>query len=120
MTSEQDRRSVAVGLFRRPKVAGESASPASSGECLFDRTAVTVAISELQLGLAGVLLAVVGDLPGEFDIDTERLKLGHHWLKLGLVEVCTAAHPGGRFLAAIEHDGDRDRHDHRRDDGQPD
>ena len=78
-----------------------------------------VAISELQLGLAPALWAVVWNMPGEFDTDTERLQLGHHCLKLGLVEVCTAAHPRGCFLAAIEHDGARNRHDHRRHDGQP-
>jgi hypothetical protein len=67
--------------------------PASSGECLFDRSTVTVAISKLQLVLAPALWAVVWNTPGEFDIDTERLKLGHDCLNLGLVEVCTAAHP---------------------------
>ena len=57
-----------------------------------------MAISELQLGLAPALWAVVWNMPGEFDTDTERLQLGHHCLKLGLVEVCTAAHPRGCFL----------------------
>ena len=98
---------------------GLSAIPASSGERLFDRSAVTVAVSELQPGLTPALWALACGRPNKFDIDVERSKLGHHLLELGLIEVCTAAHQGGRFLAAIEHDGDRNRHDDRHHDGQP-
>lgn len=59
-STELGRRMVEARADKR----GLSAIPASTSECLFDRSAVPVAMSENQFGLASVLRKVVDDLVG--------------------------------------------------------